>query len=201
MTKLSERDGRETVLTVEELEESVKNIARKYSRKTTMSSEEMEQELWMWMCIKLPENLALANVQLVNRAKTLCYENWKMSCENIVDYDDPVGELYVNENRKVKLSKENFDDVIVKDMIKNLSGRERKYVVAKAYLSEGFECFEEEFGNMVKDLDSEKIEVIRTAKKITDDIILKIFCDVKTGSNSGTARAIKTNLKKAFGLA
>ena len=188
------------ILTVEELEESVKNVARKYSRKTNLSQQDFEQELWLFLCEKKFDNLALARTCLVNRAKSICFKEWK-NMENLTDFESPLGELYVNSNSN-KMSRNGYDDLILEDLVKDLPERERKFVIAKAYLIEGFECFEEEFYRMVKELDAEKLEMLLNAPKIfSDDTILRVFCGIKTGSNSGTARVLKGNLKKIFCVA
>lgn len=185
-------------LRVEELEVSVVNVARKYSRKTTMSFEDMVQELWLCMVEKDLDNMALANTVLVNKAKDLCRQDWRRyGGINQVDFDDPMGIVFVEENRTDNgLCEDVYTGIEYDEIINKLPERERKFAVAKAYLNGGLEHFEKEFNKMYNELSNEEKNMIDSNKgNYTDDIIIKVFLKIKTGTNSGSARKLKWNLK------
>lgn len=190
------------VLTYEQLEKSVLNTAWgvvKHSSK--LEFEDVVNDLWEWMLIKQPENLALARTQLKNRGLDILRKSIRQSggiCN--VDYNDPMGILFVEENKtRVFNCNQGFENAVLSDIMKSLGGKERTYVIAKGYLCEDIFEFEEEYNEIFSSLSKEDQErILNYEGKYTDDIIIKVFLHVKTGTNSGSARTLKANLKKHF---
>lgn len=196
-----------------ELEESIMNIARKYSRNTSIPFEDFMQELWLKIIETSAENLAIAREILVNRAIDISRANWRDQNRNTnTDFSDPVmSDVIIPDKTEDDNMKEDHicseDDYIgieiisVLDGLKEESEKAYKYAVAKAYLNGNLIFLKKRFEVLYEELDdSEKtsIDSVQSNYKYTDDIILKVFCKIKSGTNSGSARTIKKLVKETF---
>lgn len=201
------------VTNYKELEESIINIARKYSRNTSISFEDFMQELWLKIVQTPTEDLATAKVTLVNRAIDISRANWRDQYRNTnTDFSDPIvaDKTENNENNKSGLKEDyacskndyiEIEIISILDCLKEESEKAYKYAVAKAYLNGNLIFLKEKFKVLYEELDdSEKtsIDSVQSNYKYTDDIILKVFCKIKSGTNSGSARTIKKLVKETF---
>lgn len=185
-------------LDLEELQKVAWNIARKYSRNTKMEAEDMAQELMMCVWEKQMDNMAMATTIMKNKAIDLSRADWRRNNGVYsVDYENPAQEIFVVSNLTHKDNNdEGYENIRIQEMLDILPARERRYVVAKTYLTEGLDCLKSEFDSIFESLSSEDQNVILSSdRKITEDTILKIFMKIKTGSNSGTIRGMKTNIR------
>lgn len=185
-------------LDLEELQKVAGNIARKYSRNTKMEAEDMAQELMMCVWEKQMDNMAMATTIMKNKAIDLSRADWRRNNGVYsVDYENPAQEIFVVSNLTHKDNNdEGYENIRIQEMLDILPARERRYVVAKTYLTEGLDCLKSEFDSIFESLSSEDQNVILSSdRKITEDTILKIFMKIKTGSNSGTIRGMKTNIR------
>ena len=163
-----------------------------------MEFEDMAQELIMCIWEKQMDNMAMATKIMVNKAIDLSRKDWRQNngiCS--VDYADPTQEIFVNSNSMSAPSQnEGYENIRIQEMLDTLPSRERRYVVVKTYLTEGLDCLKSEFDSIFDTLSSEDQDTfLNYDKKITEDFILKIFMKIKTGSNSGTIRGMKTNIR------
>lgn len=191
----------------DKLGEYINNIAGKYSRNTSIPFEDFSQELWVKALQCLANNItnmAIITKSLVNEATNLSRSNWKLqNKESNIDFTDPVqSEVFVVEKSEKK-SSDNYLDVEIIDTLndlRNISEKAYKYAVAKAYLNGNLDFLEPLYFELYDNLsESNKFVIINnSSKKYTDDIILKVFCELKSGTNSGTARQIKRLVKSVF---
>ena len=203
-------------LETEDLMDSVVNVARKYSRNCAMEQDDMEQDLWEFILPKKfkVEDLAMARKCLVNRAIDLSRKSWRESNGivnvdfNGVDQDDTrnsYGDMLsyesdVNEDSHIESGYERVEsEEKIRKALSCLGDRERKYVVSKAYLCCNLEFLKDDFFKMIEGISDESREILMSsAKGDSDDAILKIVCGIKTGTNSGSIRSMKTILRKQF---
>lgn len=193
------------VLSMEILAEEIEKVARTAVRKYGVSFEDHVQDLWVWMLEKQPEHLGTARSQLVHRSIDLCRVHMRKSGGmRSVDFEDATGEIFVNSEMTESASYHNGgfeaaeDLAIVESVVNSLEigSRERVFVVCKAYLIEGFEFLSDEFKTYFNELSDEDKEKVLSAENYTDDLISKVFLKIKTGTNSGSMRAIKQSLSK-----
>lgn len=187
-------------LSYDDLENVIENISRKYSRKSNIPYEDMKQELWTWVVEKKPEDIRWATRCLVNCAIDVCRKSYKDNVLRQVDYDDALGEIFVNTNRRSSEYNYNkaYDNNLVLQMIAKLPRRERIFAIVKGYLCEDLEVLESEYKEIYLNLPDDVKNVVKSSSRITDDLVLKYFLGIKTGVNSGSARTLKSNLKKYF---
>ena len=163
-----------------------------------MEAEDMAQELMLCVWEKQMDNMAMATTIMKNKAIDLSRADWrKNNGVYSVDYENPAQEIFVVSNLTHKGNNdEGYENIRIQEMLDILPARERRYVVAKTYLTEGLDCLKSEFDSIFESLSSEDQNVILSSdRKITEDTILKIFMKIKTGSNSGTIRGMKTNIR------
>lgn len=104
---------------------------------------------------------------------------------------------------KTMIGYENPEDAYIKkessviDVLDLLGERERKYVIARGYLFCDITEFEEEYLSMYHKLTDDQKSLLEESRN-SDDVIFKVFIGLKTGTNSGTSRAIKNNIRRAF---
>ena len=90
------------------------------------------------------------------------------------------------------------DSEFLPDLLDRLGNRERTYVVVKGYLSANVEIYKDEYTRLYNDLSDDERTTMKNSKRMdSDDMIFKVFLKIKTGTNSGTARAIKNNILRA----
>lgn len=212
-------------VTMDLLQERLVNVAKKYARKAaSIELDDFIQELWVWMCEKQPEDLAWATVQMENRCKDLLRKDYRVSGGiTSMDMKDPLTDvklygpkpsfLYGADTDSEPYQKydpslshgcfdspsenaESADNLI--RFLDVLGSRERMYVIAKGYLSGNLVCYKDLFKDLLSQVDDERREILSNAKKVdSDDTILKVFLNIKTGVNSGSARAVKNNVGRA----
>lgn len=204
------------------------NIARKYSRRCSVSVEDMFQEVCVKMVVNQYQDGEEDIKQAMKAAERVCLDVIRDSVRRDsgitpVDFDDPAttssfskkenfdyGEFKdrkpmpydptFNRHRGNDDPSEDTDeyDVVFK-LLETLGERERKYVVVKGYLSGNIRAYEKEFNKLFNELSEEDKEKFVTSKRRdSDDVITKLFLGIKTGTNSGTIRAIKTNIRRCF---
>lgn len=186
---------------MQELEKRLQNIAAKYCRKAlNISFEDMCQELWCTVIEKDLDSIALAQTIMVNKALDVVRNDIKSNAGVFdTDMQDPITEIKIQHAGHFN---EMYDEVEIYTIVKEIpTKRERNFAIATAYLRGGMECFKKAFEIMMEELDENTYQmyqdkVLNDRKDITDDVILRIFCGIKTGSNSGTARFIKNNCKR-----
>lgn len=210
----------------EQVQRAILMIARKNARGFKgMDFEDLVQELWIHMIEKQPEDIELAYKQLKNYCTSLFRKDChKMGGIETVDMKDPLVEKslttrpsglnynvsadakcyqYVDPSFNQANSRDPYDTASSSDnvleLLNHLGVRERKFVVAKGYLYGNIEDYRDEYNQMYSELtDDKKKELDDCSKPGSDDIIMKVFLNIKTGTNSGTVRSIKTNIRRAI---
>lgn len=199
----------------EEIKGHVKNIARKYSEGLyTMDADDMEQELWIEFSRKNYENAAIAVASLKNKAIDIYRsEKNKQNRSFSYDFSESIADTIqygADEVNSAMGYSELVDDMDFASVIeeamrylrdcsgtkseRNKRERDVKYIVCKGYLSCGIEYFKDECIRILEaeiPVYEERIEFLRNPKCGTDDLILKNVLHIKTGTNSGTIRAMK----------
>jgi len=205
------------VLTYDDMVDSVNNIARKYARGSSIDAEDLAQEIWvhLYSFPKLPETIEFARTMMINKAIDVTRKTWNNDNRNVVidfhstdssESSDSNGsdDIFVMSNEAEDNHTESGYDIVeseieVRKLIGELNDREKKYVVSKAYLTCGLEFLEDDFMEIIKDLSSEAKESLLNGQKgDSDDAILKLILGIKTGTNSGSIRSIKTSLRNKF---
>ena len=193
------------IINFEELQETIENIARKYSRNTSISYEDFCQELWLVVMEKACDNIALIKTTLVNKAIDLSRSNWRHQYRNMdTDFTDPivVNDTLPKMSASHETSNDNYLEIEIIDLLnelKEISENAYKYAISKAYLNGNLSFLKTQYNELYKELSYENRNLISSNKnKYTDDLILKVFCGIKTGTNSGSARTIKRLVKDLF---
>lgn len=182
-------------------EEIINNIARKYSRNTSILEEDFRQDLWVKALTLNTENLAILTTSLVNYAIDLSRKSWKTSNHEYYDhnsYDYDAQDIFLSRaSRDYAKNTYDIDGFISKiEAIRSLPEKERRFVVAKAYLNGGIEELRSDYESILLEIPEERLALLSSYDKptYTDDIVLKVFVGIKTGVNAGSARAVKNNV-------
>lgn len=187
-------------VTSAEINKAARTACRKYKG---LSYEDHVQDLWVWILPKNIDSLPLLRTILKYRSTDLC-RKWAGERNPLlsVDYSDPLGELFLETNINTigtyHSDIESIDNKVTVELLINTlekGSRERKFAVCKAYLIEGYEFLEDEYMTYYNKLTLEQKTALHNCKSFSDDFIIKNFIGVKTGTNSGSARILKNNLK------
>ncbi len=192
------------------VDEIIKNIARKYSRNTSISYEDFYQDLWVKAMeidqYDLP--IACITTSLKNQAINISRKNWKeLKQESLFTTDSTeCQEAFLFNHASKALSHNTEIDETYMAMLKIISElpeRERVFVIVKAHFNSNLEDFEDLYNEIISTIPDDRKALLseyekRGKQEYTDDIILKVFLGIKSGTNSSSARTIKWNIHQAL---
>lgn len=193
----------EAIKNFNELEEIIKNISRKYSRNTSIPYDDFVQDLWV-KALEMTCDLRFMKKVLVNKAIDISRKNWNSQYRNIdTDFSDSIvtNEIIPDMMANHKTPDSDFIEIEIIEILSDLKKIDERayiYAISKGYLNGNLIFLENQFNELFDKLSNEDKKLISNKSKYTDDIILKVFCKLKTGTNSGTARIIKRIVKDAF---
>ena len=189
----------------QKIDEIATNIARKYSRNTTIPYEDMYQDLWVKALEIDTDNIGILITSLKNYAIDLSRKNWRQSnsesCNSSYGTDEYLEIYLFNSSKQTSKNTEEYADYLdLRDKIDRLNERERTFIIAKAYLNGGIEEFATDFKRIYDRVPEDRKQMLHNYNKsnYTDDIIVKVFLGVKTGTNCGSICAMRHNIKTAL---
>lgn len=204
----------------EKYSDSVNNISRKYARKVPgMDQEDLSQNIWLHLCQYSDEQLQdskWVHTMIINKAIDICRKEGKESYRYMstefetlsgdgTDREEYSGEIVVFDHAEddTLYNSNQYDSVESEENIRSainvLPERMKKFVICKAYLGCNMEFLYNDFMNIVSDLSQEARNILfNTDKGDTDDMILKVVLGIKTGTNSGSIRKMKSVMRDSF---
>ena len=200
--------------------DSVTNISRKYARKVPgLDQEDLEQEIWVHLCQYSDEQLSdikWAHTFIFNKAIDICRKHGKDNFRYMSTEFDTLsgdgeeregyeGEMVVFDHAEddTLYDSKQYDSVESEENIRSainvLPEREKKFAICKAYLSCNMEFLYNDFMDVIKDLSQDaKDKLLDSDNGDTDDTILKVVLGIKTGTNSGSIRKMKSIMRDKF---
>lgn len=199
-------------------------FANKYTEYINMDKEDMASDLMLDLLMKTPNNVNFASSILKNEADDI-YRTKKREMKREIVMDMNSTQMDEGqEGVENTLIKYGCDSIILeeegyKDVESNILGifekineyyksegkekmgeKIKKLIVAMGYINGGLEVLEPAYRFLLKDLKEENRkmlnEFLSNNDKLTFDIVYKVFFDMKSGINSGSAHKIKVELEK-----
>ena len=209
-----------TSFVFERYSDSVNNISRKYARKVPgLDQEDLSQIIWEHLCQYSDEQLEdskWVHTMMINKAIDVCRKEGKNSYIYMSTEFDTLsgdgeeregyeGEMVVFDHAEddTLYDSKQYDSVESEENIRSainvLPEREKKFAICKAYLSCNMEFLYSDFMNVISDLSQDAKDMLFSSDNgDTDDTILKVVLGIKTGTNSGSIRKMKSVMRDKF---
>lgn len=192
----------------DDLDKLVRQVSNKFSTSVNMDREDLYQELWVCLLEKKIDNPAMANrvlrnkaIDLYRRSNSRFYSAFAEPSRCLPNTFEDVNERFVFSNAEElgEVTEIDMSDYMIESLLSSVTGKERKYIIVRCYLSAGVTSLYSEYSKIVETLtDDQRFELFVADSDVKrEDCIAKYIFGYKS-RNSSPYREMKVRVRDLY---